>query len=265
MEFIMAYAEHFKLKDVKRVTKHNSREQSDKTLEKNRHIDPARKHINYPIDTRDYNDSGTEVPKNQKQLYSALESRLNDLQATYTTQKTGKTRKIRSDANVMSNWIVTAPREFIIGTETFVSDDLEIDSEGNPKFDKDGNEIMKIHKFNIYDREKTNRFFRIVYEFCQRRYGDENVLQGFVHGDETSEHIHISLMPVIDGRLSTKALFTRKELIGFHKDLEQIMNGEFGMTGFILNGRTKGKYTVAELKTRTQKENEIMDEYIRLS
>lgn len=129
----------------------------------------------------------------------------------------------RRDLNVISSWITTCPQEL------------------------------------LDDPAKVRRFFEVTYQFVQERYGKENVLQGFVHTDETTPHIHIPLVPVKDGRVSAKALFTRKELSSFHKDLDKVMEEEFGMKGLILNGRTKGNYSVQELKERTKDEKASED------
>lgn len=126
----------------------------------------------------------------------------------------------RKDLNVLSDWVITCPQE-LLGDDT-----------------------------------KIKRFFEVAYEFTADRYGKENVLQGFVHMDETTPHMHMPLMPVKDGRVSSKALFTRTELSSYHKALEKVMEDEFGMHGLVLNGRTKGNYTVKEMKQRTRDEEE---------
>lgn len=128
----------------------------------------------------------------------------------------------RKDLNVISTWVITCPQE------------LQNDS----------------------DRVK---FFKLSYEFVQARYGADNVIQGYVHNDETTPHMHIPVIPVKDKRVSAKALFTRSELHSFHKDLDKVMEDEFGIKGLILNGRTKGNYTVSELKERTKQEQALSE------
>lgn len=128
----------------------------------------------------------------------------------------------RKDLNVLSDWVITCPQE------------LQNDS----------------------DRTK---FFQLSYEFVKARYEANNVLQGYVHNDETSPHMHIPVIPVKDNRVSAKALFTRAELHSFHKDLDKVMQDEFGVKGLILNGRTKGNYTVTELKERTKQEQALSE------
>lgn len=130
----------------------------------------------------------------------------------------------RKDLNVMSDWVVTCPQEL----------------KGSP--------------------EKVKRFFEVAYSFTQNRYGKENVLQGFVHMDETTPHVHIPLVPVKDGRINANKLFTRKELSSFHTDLDRVMEREFGIPHLVRNDRTKGNYTVAELKARDRQETILAEE-----
>lgn len=133
----------------------------------------------------------------------------------------------RSHVNVISDWAITCPEEL----------------KGEP--------------------EQVRRFFAVSWEFLQGRYGAENCLQGYVHMDETSPHMHAVVCPVKDGRVSAKALFTRAELSGFHKELDEVMAQEFGQPGLILNGRTKGNYTTAELKERTRREGAVFTREVK--
>ena len=127
----------------------------------------------------------------------------------------------RKDLNVLSDWVITCP------------------------------EALQ------EDPAKRDRFFQLAYEFTQSRYGPENVMPAAVHLDETSPHMHVPVVPVKDGRVSAKALFTRRELADFHTELDRACEFEFGMRGLIRNGRTKGDYTVAELKQRTKDQKAI--------
>lgn len=127
----------------------------------------------------------------------------------------------RKDLNVMSTWVVTCPQELL---------------------DKP---------------QDVERFFKMTYDYTVDRYGSENVLEGFVHMDETTPHIHIPVIPVSDGRVSSKALFTKSELRNYQRDLDKACEQEFGIKGLILNGRTKGNYTVSELKERDKQKKAL--------
>lgn len=150
-----------------------------------------------------------------------MDSSVNDITEALEKRLSEVPHMKRKDLNVLSSWVVTCPQEL-----------------------KD-------------DKQQRERFFELTYAFIKARYGDDNVLQGFVHMDESTPHIHVSVVAVKDNRISAKKLFNKAELRNFHKELESLMEREYGMPGLILNGRTKGGYSTAELKERTRKENEL--------
>ena len=114
------------------------------------------------------------------------------------------------------------------------------------------------------DLEKIKRFFEITYIFTRQRYGDMNVQQGFCHFDEISPHIHIPFVPEFQGTLNAKKLITANELRDYQKELDKICEREFGRKGLVLNGRTKGNYTVDELRERTKQKQELQAQTQRL-
>lgn len=135
--------------------------------------------------------------------------------------------KQRKDTIGLCNWIVTCPEEF------------------------------------KNDKQKQDEFFQVVYTYTSERYGVNNVLHGVVHNDEATPHMHIPVIPVVKGknkgdndRLNAKEFLTRAELHNYQADLEKECEKAFKIKGLILNGRTKGDYTLEELKERTKQEQE---------
>lgn len=116
----------------------------------------------------------------------------------------------------------------------------------------------------FYDKpvDEQRKCFDAVYRFIQDRYGKENVIDGVVHNDETTPHMTVYTVPVTTSRktgnitVSSASLCTQKEFNTFHKDLESYMEKEFGVKGLALNGRTKGNFTLEELKERTRVKDE---------
>lgn len=112
----------------------------------------------------------------------------------------------------------------------------------------------------FYDKpaDEQRKCFDAAYRFIQDRYGKENVIDGVVHNDETTPHMTVYTVPVTTSRktgnitVSSASLCTQKEFNTFHKDLESYMEKEFGVKGLALNGRTKGNFTLEELKERTR-------------
>lgn len=88
-------------------------------------------------------------------------------------------RKIRKDAVLCNQWIITSSREFFEGLS----------------------------------EEEERRFFRESYQWFADRYGKENIAFAVVHRDEHTPHMHLGVIPITkDGRLSSKDLFNPREL-----------------------------------------------------
>lgn len=195
----MAHVSHFKKSDCKRLN--NEYDRDEKFLAKEKSKTESRIHFDKTKDNYKLGEQEMDLSKQIEKRFA-----MGDLKVS-----------TRKDLNVMSDWVVTCPRE-------------------------------------IDEPEEQKRFFETVYQFTKDRYGSENVLTGFVHTDESQPHMHLPVIPVKDGRVSSKALFTRSELQSYQKDLDKKIADEFGMPGLILNGRTKGNFTYEELKERDKAE-----------
>ena len=134
----------------------------------------------------------------------------------------------RKDAVGMVDWIVTLPEELKNASE-----------------------------------EEQRKFFDYVYGYTVLRYGMDNVLPGMVHNDETTPHIHIPVIPVVNDkgsqRVCAKKFLNRNELKDYQVKLDEVIERVFGFKNAILNGKTKGNYTLEELKERTEKEKQLHD------
>lgn len=131
-------------------------------------IDPARTPGNYT-----YNGRGGEATAR------TVADRVAEVEA-----KSG--RKVRSDAVVLADLVVTLPRDVRPGDEKV--------------------------------------FFRSCMTYASRVVGADNILGGYVHVDETRPHIHIAFTPVVqrpDGRptFNFNKLFPRGLYKRLHKDL----------------------------------------------
>src|SRR5699024_6668657 len=136
----------------------------------------------------------------------------------------------RADVKVMADWIVTLPEE------------LNGAPEGSQK-----------------------QFFEETYDFLSERYGEENVLAGVGHNDETTPHMHFAFMPVTNDekrareKVSAKEVLNGNELKSFHQDLDNHLKEripEIYQKG-VLNGKTIGVEDVPTLK-KNSKENGIL-------
>lgn len=118
-------------------------------------------------------------------------------------------------------------------------------------------------ELNGLSDDEKREFFETALEFVGERYGKENLMYAAVHNDENQPHMHVGVVPVCISRktkketVSSASKFTKKDLATFHDDLDALMAEKYGQKGLMRNGRTKGNYTLDELKERTRVENEL--------
>src|SRR5690625_31989 len=131
----------------------------------------------------------------------------------------------RADVKVMADWVVTLPEE------------LKEAPEGSQK-----------------------RFFEETYDFLSERYGEENVLAGVVHNDESTPHMHFAFMPVTFDekkqreKVSAKEVLNRNELKSFHQDLDKHLKERIPQIyqKGVLNDKTIGVENVQILKEKSK-------------
>lgn len=172
----MAHLAHYKRSGAAPMLAHYERRPELERGFARENIDASRTAENYAI--------GADSPQ---ALAAALRSRVDGAIAAHEADS-GKA--IRKDANIVSDWVVTLPRDC--------------------------------------PRQDARRFFETAVDVCRARYGAENVLGGFVHMDETTPHVHIPVVPVKDGRIRAAKVFTRSDLQRFHKDLGRAEDAALG-------------------------------------
>src|SRR5699024_11321857 len=105
-----------------------------------------------------------------------------------------------------------------------------------------------------------NKMFEDMYDFLSERYGEENVLAGVVHNDETTPHMHFAIMPVTYDekrereKASAKEVLNRNELKSFHQDLDNHLKERIPQIyqKGVLNDKTIGVEDVPTLKKHSQ-------------
>lgn len=75
-----------------------------------------------------------------------------------------------------------------------------------------------------FDKQKTQDFADVCKEFLTNKYGDK-VVFSMLHLDETTPHVHATIVPNVDGKLNAKALFDRKELIKLQDEFAAACSG----------------------------------------
>ena len=88
------------------------------------------------------------------------------------------TRAIRKDAVLVDEWIITSNQEF----------------------------------FKDLSESETRRFFEESVAYFSDNFGSQNVAYANVHLDETTPHMHMGIVPMKDGKLTSKTVFNRETL-----------------------------------------------------
>lgn len=206
---------------------HNILNENNRTAEKYKNdVDKTRTHLNWH-----YGSDDTHT------IVDGIKTRCKNIMGD---------RKLQAKTNIMSTWCLTYPAELCYQVAW-----------NTGKQDPDtGEDIIKMRNVPI-DPAHCRKYFDTAYEFVCERYGKDNVMSCFVHMDETTPHIHMNFVPEATSRktgqktVSSASLITRKELSQFHRDLDAVMEKVFGVKHLVLNGRTKGDYSLEELKQRT--------------
>ena len=93
--------------------------------------------------------------------------------------------------------------------------------------------------FDKLDQAEKDRFFKTATDFFTERYGKENVLYSIAHYDElrgAGAHAHVAVVPLKDGKLTSKAVFDRKELRYLQEELPKALQ----RAGFDIERGRKG-------------------------
>ncbi len=91
--------------------------------------------------------------------------------------------------------------------------------------------------FESLTPEQHKEFFRDCAICFAERYGKENIISAVVHMDETNPHMHLNLIPVLDGRLCSKKLFDRKAL----RELQTVFHEKVGKKWGLQRGKIGSK------------------------
>ena len=86
-------------------------------------------------------------------------------------------RALRKDAVLCNEWIITSDKTF----------------------------------FENMSPERIKDFFETAKNFFAERYGNSNIAYAMVHLDESTPHMHLGLVPMQNGKLSSKSLFGSRD------------------------------------------------------
>lgn len=134
------------------------------------------------------------------------------------SQRSEGQRAIRKDAVLVNEWIITSDKEF----------------------------------FNKLNNEDRARFFEVSLAYFVQKFGAENVAYAQVHLDESTPHMHLGVVPMQDGVLSGKKVFSRGVLREIQDDLPKFLQEH----GFEIDRGQRGqdKKRIKHLSTEVYKE-----------
>ena len=137
-------------------------------------------------------------------------------------------RKVKDDAVLISSFILGSDKEF----------------------------------FDGLTQEEQYAFFYDCTRFFAERYGKENIISAVVHVDETSPHLHLNMMPVLEGRLCCKQLFDKIGLKELQTDFHEAVGKHWGLQRGKEGSKAKHKST-ADYKTDIIKQAQQQAEQIK--
>lgn len=133
-------------------------------------------------------------------------------------------RALRKDAVLVNEWIISSEKKF---------------------FDK-------------LDDRKTKEYFQIAVDYFNEKCGN-HVVYATVHLDENTPHMHLGVVPIVDGKLSSKKLFGRKMLREIQDELpERLKSKGFEIERGILGSEQK-HLSVKEYKANKQAVKEMSE------
>ena len=129
-------------------------------------------------------------------------------------------RKLRSDAIYMNSFVLGSDGEF----------------------------------FKILSEYEQRQFFEDCTNFFCDKYGRENVISAIVHEDETTPHMHLNFVPIVNGKLCSKDLFNKTKLSILQTEFHEVVGKKYGLK------RGKEGSQAKHLSTAEFKANKIIEE-----
>ena len=128
-------------------------------------------------------------------------------------------RKVRSDAVFMNSFVIGSDGEF----------------------------------FNTLPPWHHRVFFEDCVRFFADRFGAENIISAVVHMDETTPHLHLNLVPIINGKLCSKDIYDKAKLSILQTEFWQSVGKKYGLL------RGKEGSTAKHLDTAEYKAKKIIE------
>lgn len=156
-------------------------------------------------------------PERSRDNYAFVESRNFYRDAMRIVRENApKTKTVRKDAVLLCNFVVTSDHEF----------------------------------FQRLPRNQQRALFRDALDWFGNRYGKNLIASAVIHMDESTPHMHLSVVPIKDGRLAAKNLFTKSELRELQTAFAKDVGAAYGLQRG-LEGSNRGHLTELQFKIRS--------------
>lgn len=156
-------------------------------------------------------------PERSRDNYAFVESRNFYRDAMRIVRENApKTKTVRKDAVLLCNFVVTSDHEF----------------------------------FQRLPRNQQRALFRDALDWFGNRYGKNLIASAVIHMDESTPHMHLSVVPIKDGRLAAKNLFTKSELRDLQTAFARDVGAKYGLQRG-LEGSNRGHLTELQFKIRS--------------
>lgn len=133
-------------------------------------------------------------------------------------------RAVRKDAVLVDEWIITSDKTF-------------------------------------FETADSRKFFEDSLAYFSDRCGSQNIAYATVHLDETTPHMHLGIVPMTEGRLSSKQVFSRQTLKEIQDDLPDYLQSQGHAIERGIKGSEQKHLTVEEYK-ENQREIKRMTEQV---
>lgn len=112
--------------------------------------------------------------------------------------------------------------------------------------------------------ERLDEYNNLIIQYMGARLGEENLVMACCHvSDEAGcSHLHLDILPIIDGKLSSKTLVTRDFITSIHRIMPMILqNHGFQVESYEeTEEKKKGGLSAREYKKAMEKENKELNE-----
>lgn len=145
-------------------------------------------------------------------------------------------------------------------------DELDASSNRNKRKDRVTALFLDVPAPDGLPESREGEWFRRVWELTGQQYGQRNMVEGYIHRDERHEyidplkgvrtsrtHMHMCLVPEIDGQLDGKHAMSRGSMVKLNKSIHEMTRQEFGLD-FMTGEKAKSRGSVEDMKDGSLKE-----------